>query len=398
MAPNQQDVFLARVSVPVLLLAFLPVPARLFSQIESTFTGAETPPAAESAAADGKAGEEVRPDPGVLVARAEHSDSPQTIVGPSVATDLAAPSVAVVEAERDTPSARRAEAVVIEPEAPKVKKKSTTRFPDMHVENLTLSGSQLYSRRCPSRILPPWALYGVPSRIAEPPDFVRVRDTPILFRPPPRETRFARAIRKIARRKFHSEVRRMMKREWRRAFRETPTMSYSFYEERLTRINRLGRNRAEADDPKKDYFTNQLRADVFQRSNREGEEDFPLIAWGPLVVLDSGSVRLHPGRLLDSPSLEEVKIETEDDGDDEPAILASKDYRVRTSVRLGFDPIEAYKESDPTWVIDRYGLEVSVDWFSDILARKVMTAEFEVEFERDGDFAAMINLVIKSRK
>ena len=41
------------------------------------------------------------------------------------------------------------------------------------------------------------------------------------------------ALKSIARRKLFSEARRAMKRQWRQAFRETPNMSYRFWEERL---------------------------------------------------------------------------------------------------------------------------------------------------------------------
>jgi hypothetical protein len=48
--------------------------------------------------------------------------------------------------------------------------------------------------------------------------------------------------------------------------------------------------------------------------------------------------------------------------------------------------------------LSSYGVEVEIEWLSDILGREMVGAEFEVEFDDDGDVAAFFNFVIKSRR
>lgn len=231
-------------------------------------------------------------------------------------------------------------------------------------------------------ILPPWSLFDSELHSTKYLDFVDVGRTPLLHCPPPREPALARAFKEVVRKKVLRELRRAAKRQLRRAFRQTPSMSFEFYEDRVKEIRKLGK-----DDG---------RFDLLQPSLDEFEPDDPILAWGPFVVTNSGSVRLDLGRLKDPDSLEKVEL----DGDKETTyrpILHSRDYRIHTSVRLSIDPLRAYRESDPTWMIKSYGLNVEVDWFSDVLGRKVMSTELELALKRRGDWAVMFNFVIKSR-
>ncbi len=47
--------------------------------------------------------------------------------------------------------------------------------------------------------------------------------------------------------------------------------------------------------------------------------------------------------------------------------------------------------------MDSYGVEVEIEWLSDILGREMVAAEFEVEIDRRGEVAAFFNFVIKAR-
>lgn len=276
----------------------------------------------------------------------------------------------------------------------------TRNRPWVHVRRLEPPYSEERTptlRGQPEPTLPPWSLFDVHSRF-EPPEESSLLDSVCHFPiASPRESDFSRAMKRIGTRKIGSEVRRRMKRNLRRHFESTPTMGYSAYLSRLTEINRLGRHPQDYDDSASDQLSNELRQDVFQRSEREGERDFEIFDLGPLVVMDSGSVRLDLARFLsfgaeDEPPAEEAERAP---GAGVRPLLAGEDYRVRTSVKLGFDPLEAL--DDPTWLIDRYGVAVEVTWLSDVLGREVLTTECEVQVERNGDFAAFINLVFRSR-
>jgi hypothetical protein len=164
----------------------------------------------------------------------------------------------------------------------------------------------------------------------------------------------------------------------------------------VTQINRLGRDPDEYDHGNGEYFANEIRDDFFRRTQRQGERDFEILGWGPLVVMDSGSVRFDIGRAMSSDVESLQRVEAPDEAESKEPILASRDYKVSTSLKLGFDPIDAFKE-DPTWLVDRYGVNFEVSWLSDVLARETFVTEFEVEWERDGDFAAFVNFVFKSR-
>jgi hypothetical protein len=251
--------------------------------------------------------------------------------------------------------------------------------------------------------LPPWFVIDRALDFSRPPSYVDENPLPLFYVPPPRETRTAKALKRIATMKFHREVRRIMKKELRREFIESPSMPYSVYERRLAEINQLGRNPQEFDPFNTDYFSNRLKDDLFEQSSREGEEDFALLAWGPFLVMDDGSLRLDVGRVLHE-DISDVglvvdKSESPEGADSKrAAVLASQDYRVHSTLRLSWNPVKAVSNGDPSYLIDRYGLTVGVDWLSAVLGRRIATTEVEVSFDRDGDFAALLNIVFKSRR
>ncbi|MBN1443816.1 MAG: hypothetical protein JXA90_13985, partial [Planctomycetes bacterium] len=277
--------------------------------------------------------------------------------------------------------------------APARRHPSTLPWIEVESWHLPSRSRSLFSAS-PRGELPAWALFLSEARFDAAPPEARICPLPLLYCPPPRESGFARAAKHLVQRKFYSEVRRLMKRTWRQEFRETPTMSYSRYLEGVAAINQVGKSPEEYDVLNADYFENQFRQDVFRRSDREGERDFEIFAWGPVVIMDSGSVHFDLGRAVSFDVEDDVEIP---DVDRARPLLASRSYKVHTSINLGLDPIAAGRQ-DPTWLVDRYGLTVEVDWLSSVLGREMMTTELEVEFERDGEFAAMVNFVFKSRK
>lgn len=232
---------------------------------------------------------------------------------------------------------------------------------------------------------------------ATPPPYVNFQPLPLFHVEPPKPTRYARAFQTVVRRKFYSELRRRAKHTWRDVYANRPRMSYGEFEKGLLAISRLGREPSSHDPFSQDYYTNELKEDLFSRSYREGESEVPLVAWGPLVVTDAGSLRVDVARvknirkLLSEPN--DVKLETgETPG--EP-FLATEEFRVHTNVRLHFDPLEPVEEGDPTLAIKRYGVAVTVDWLSDVLGKELLSAEIEAEVEPDGDFGVAINFLIR---
>ncbi len=244
--------------------------------------------------------------------------------------------------------------------------------------------------------LEPWfRCQGVVEGYSEPPPYVEVDErSPFRVRPPP-DSEFARAVKTIARKKFYREVRRAAKRQWRRLYQESSTMTFDRYEGRLLRINRLGRD-DDYDVFGSEYYANRLRDDVFEEPENEGERDVSLLAWGPFVVLDSGSLRFDLGRALDldADRVDHVGI---GEPDTSPAVKTGG-LRFDTRVRLHLDPTDVVDhDGDATWLVKRYGATVTLDWLSGILARELVSTEIEARVDRDGDFAVAVNFVITSR-
>ena len=230
-----------------------------------------------------------------------------------------------------------------------------------------------------------------------PPPYVDYRPLPLFHIEPPKLSLYARALKTVARRKFYSELRRRAKRSWRDVYANRPRMDYGEFEEGMLAISRLGREPSRHDPFSADYYTTEFKEDLFSRSYREGESDVPLVAWGPLVVTDAGSLRVDLARVKNLKKFfmesEEVKLETGEGAGE--SFLATEAFRIRTNLRLHFDPLGPVEEGDPTWAIKRYGVAVTVDWLSDVLAKEMFSAEIEAEFERDGDFGVGINFLIE---
>jgi hypothetical protein len=275
-------------------------------------------------------------------------------------------------------------------------------------------------RRLPIRdsdpiVAPRWDdCFGLDLRFDEPPSYVAPLPDSLCALlpstvPPPRRSRFSIACERVIKRKLSSEIRRAMKRNWRDHFLATPTLSYARYIGGVDRINMLGRGGDDEEFVITEHAHNEWREDVLHLSAREGERDFELLAFGPLAVMDSGSMKFELGRLVqcfeDSEPCDVLEVSVEDDEsatvDDiwerrSVPVLATSSYAINTALRLGVQPLDAFRKGDPTWMINRYGFAVEIAWLSDVLGRETSRTEIEVEWERNGEFAALINFVFAS--
>jgi len=233
-----------------------------------------------------------------------------------------------------------------------------------------------------------------------PPPYVQYNPPPLFYNEPPESTRYERAIKTILRKKVYSELRREAKKTWREIYRSKPRMAYADFEQGLFRINKLGREKGEYDPFHDDYYTSELKEDLFAESYRDGESDIPLVAWGPFVVTDTGSMRVDFGRVLEFEDYvgEPEHVDIEPGVEPKKVFLQSESYRVHTNVRLHFDPLGPVDEGgDPSWIVKRYGVAVTIDWLSDVLGKEMLSTEVEAEIDRDGDYGVAINFVIRSR-
>jgi len=235
---------------------------------------------------------------------------------------------------------------------------------------------------------------------ADPPRYVQFDPPPLFYIEMPDDSRYTRAFKTVLRKKLYSELRRRAKRSWREVYASRPRMTYTEYEDRLLAINRLGRESSDYDPFHDDYYTSELKEDLFGESYAEGESDIPLVAWGPFVITDRGSMRVELARVAEIARFVEEpdKLEIESGEQPKKPFLASEDYRIHTNLRLHFDPVGPISEGDATWLIKRYGVAVTVDWLSDVLGTELLSAEVEAEVDRDGDFGVAVNFVIRSRE
>ena len=231
----------------------------------------------------------------------------------------------------------------------------------------------------------------------EPPVYVNYDPDPMLRLKPPVETRFARAARRLAEKKFYVELRRNLKREWQKNYENSSGLAYDKYQEQMLRINEIGREAHEYNLLVGDYYSSRLKGELFEEGYEGGEKDIQLLGWGPFTVMDSGSMKVHFEKLFNAedslPRLGEP--ETKNPGHE--GFLVSEHYRVDTNLRLRFDLGQLIEEGDVVGLLKSYGVSVSIDWLSKILGREMLTAELEAEVNRQGDYAVALNFVLIGR-
>ncbi len=243
---------------------------------------------------------------------------------------------------------------------------------------------------------PEWVFDGTDLYVEEAPAYAELAPVPLFYVHPPMETELKRKMKKLVRKKVFREIRRHTKRRWRKLYKDSPTMRFSTYEETLAKINHIGKGGDRVDEFNDDYRINEAKDHIFQRESRRGEADIPLFTWGPMTVTDSGEFRFDMGTAAAS-DFEEVVVESvEVGGAKAKPLFSGKEYKLSTSFRMSINDDYSGGENYLPF-LSSYGLDIEVEWLSDILGREMVGAEFEVEFDDDGDVAAFFNFVIKSR-
>ena len=246
--------------------------------------------------------------------------------------------------------------------------------------------------------LPPWDLLDGTPDFGAPPRFVRVPPpSPLFALSEPYETSLARKVRTLATRKFYQEVRRAVKRQWKDQFRESNHLRYDLYEERMVAISNIGRDLDDVDDLDYGYTTDEVKEDLFHENYLGGEREIPLLTWGPLVVMDSGSVHFDLGAAAHERDVAGPEVGAKSKEERTP-FLATEDYRIDTSFKFDVDPSKPAQTGNALSFIDTYGFAVEVDILTDVLGREMVSAEVEFEVNDHREFAGFFNIVVKSRK
>lgn len=208
---------------------------------------------------------------------------------------------------------------------------------------------------------------------------------------------FARAVKRLAEKKFYLEVRRFLKEEWRKSYDNSSGLTYDQFEENLLLINEIGREPGEYNRLVGDYYSDELKGTLFEKTYVGGESDIPILAWGPFRIMDSGSMKLHFEEILDIEGFLPQLGEPEPKSPGGEGILLFDEYRVDTNFRLGFNAGAFFDGDDVTRVIDSYGISISVDQLSKVLGHELMTTEFEAEIDRDGGYGFALNWILSVR-
>jgi hypothetical protein len=246
--------------------------------------------------------------------------------------------------------------------------------------------------------LSPWALFADRldyRRAALAFDSSAGHEMPLFYMPPPRETAVARKVKKIATERMFREIRRHLRRYWKSQFREHPSLDYSEYEARLIQINNIGKDPSEHDYFNVEYTTNELKQEFLRKDRTDAERDLPLLTWGPVTVNDSGSVKLDVGTVVNGDE-EDISLDVGGMERRKP-IVGNKSYEIDTSFITDINPFRGYTRGNSLAMVRRLGVEVKVDWLTDVLSRRVVSAELECTADLQGEYGVFANFVIHSR-
>ncbi len=232
------------------------------------------------------------------------------------------------------------------------------------------------------------------SLLRSPPGYAGVEALPLFAVLAPEPSDFERKLKKLVRSKMYREIRTRLKREWRSAYRQHPSMTYAEYEQRLFQINNIGKSMQERDDFSMESTANEVKQTFLGKRRVDGESDIPLLAWGPFALTDTGSLKFDLGTAA------HIEAETESLAVGErkkKPLLATKEYRIDTSFNLDVDPFVASARGDARAALRRCGVSFEIDWLSKVLGRELVSTEVELETDLYGDFKGFFNIVIKSR-
>ena len=276
------------------------------------------------------------------------------------------------------------------------------RAPWVAVRTLTPPGleeEELFRKTRAVEKLPPWYthsnIYDIGFEV--PSDYLVSSDEQILESSLPPEAPLVRAVKRLVERKFYLEARRFLKEEWRKSYDNSSGLTYDQFEDKLLLINEIGREPGEYGLLAGDYYSSELKGELFEKTYVGGERDIPILAWGPLRIMDSGSMKVHFEELRAIEGFFPQVGEPEKKSPGSEGILLFDEYRIDTNFRLGFDMGAFFEGDDMTRVINSYGISVSVDWLSKVLGRELMTTEFEAEFDRDGGYGFAFNWILSVR-
>ena len=221
------------------------------------------------------------------------------------------------------------------------------------------------------------------------------------------------AIVRLVKKEMYKRIRRRIKRNWKDKYKEDFSMTHAFYQSRLTQINQIGKGSRDFDPFNTDQDYNETRDSALSRKNQEGEKEIKFLEWGLLEVNDRGSISFNLRSLIDLDAknsnefLQGPKIANDHDiaGNEidrnhynSKPLISGRYYSVKTRFRANFNPFRGLDHSDFQETITTYGGSVEVDFLSDILQRKLFTAELEGELKRDGRWGVFFNIVLKGRR
>jgi hypothetical protein len=260
----------------------------------------------------------------------------------------------------------------------------------------TDAGAEIYSRTAVTS----WAAFeaSLDLCLSSPPAYVEVAPLPLFYVRPPRETIFAKKLRKLAQAKAFREIRRRAKREWKATYLDHPAMPYRDYESRLYLINNIGKEPRQSDEPNVESMALELKQEFLGKGGQEGEADIPLLAWGPVTVTDTGSLKLDLGALARSEASEEGMADEIELGEESHRpLIATKDCKLHTSFRVDVDPMRPLSGGNTLEALRRYGVDFELDVLSDVLRRELVSFEVELQGSGDGELKGFFNLVLKAR-
>jgi hypothetical protein len=195
---------------------------------------------------------------------------------------------------------------------------------------------------------------------------------------------------------LYRHTRRLLKRYWRRQFRDSTAMRYELYHDRLTQINQVGKEPEQFDPFNTDYYGDQLRDEVLN-IGFEGEREIVLVEYGPFQLNDEGALHIDLPRTLQlGLGEDDLKLHVGESDGKQPALYSGKWVKFRPRIKIKVDPFRAVG-GDTHKMLRSYGGSLSVEFYSDILRKELFATEIEARAKPDGDFAFVFNIVFHGR-
>lgn len=220
----------------------------------------------------------------------------------------------------------------------------------------------------------------------------------------PEVSRRRAALERLAKKEFYRHARRLLKKYWRKQFKDSISMTYEEYNERVSQINQIGRSPEHHDDFNADHYLNEARDEILDEG-AEGEREITLIKVGPLSLNDSGSVKFDLPGLFGLGEEKELELSFDPDSEESApadgspfrkALYNGKHIVFKPQVRIKADPFRAIGGNTDR-ILRSYGASLEVTFYSDILKKELFSTEVEAKFRRNGDYAFFFNVVFQER-